>query len=208
MQYFKFLKIVRKLHVKKPLELERKFRYDFDIEKKLILLGAKKLRTEEITDEYYDNFDSYFMLLNDFLLRSRTKNQETKWQLKYPSSFMGNKNIEGYFEVNKAEDMITLISNLSEKHHHCAKNDSKSIESLIQAIDLKCFGRINSIRKSYLIEDLRVDLDQTDFNYKLGEIEIVLDGNEANSDNVSRTIQKISSLTSRLGLVVAFRNKV
>ena len=77
----------------KPLEIERKFWYDFDIEKKLLQLGAKQIdhNAKQICDEYYDNTSNYFMLLNDYLLRLRSKNKISACQLKYPSKFISQK---------------------------------------------------------------------------------------------------------------------
>ena len=76
------------------LEIERKFLYNFDIEKKLNDLNAKQIKNVNMIDDYYDNADSHFLVLNDCWLRLRkscsfnnNNNKKEEWQLKYPSKF-------------------------------------------------------------------------------------------------------------------------
>ena len=124
-----------------------------------------------------------------------TKNNETlKWELKYPSKLSDlNKNVENYYEKTNVDEIIYLILNLFHSKKSC-----KTIEDLIDQFELKSYARINSIRKSYLIdESIRIDLDETDFNYKIGEIELILGEEEK---NIEESIDKISNLTLRLGI--------
>ena len=186
--------------------MERKFWYDFDIEKKLIELGARKVEKsfgKVIIDDYFDNFESYFLLLNDYLLRSRSKNNKSNWQLKYPSKLADlNKNVENYFEISDSKEIINSIIDLSKSKNVIFKheNECNTIETLVDMLGLKPYARINSTRKSYIIENIRVDLDETDFNYRLGELEVVLDESLRLSENIEKSIQKISILTSKLGI--------
>lgn len=192
--------------------MERKFLYDFDIEKRLVKLGAQKYNRnlqQNIVDEYYDNFSTYFLLFNDYYLRSRTtQNKSNEWQLKYPSQmsehFKGNKdsikNFENYFELNQTQQIITEIFNLRNRNS-TNSHDCKTIESLINDCELKCFAKINSSRKSYIIRNysnIRIDLDETDFNYRLGELELILDSTDT-KENVQKALENISALTSKLG---------
>ncbi len=187
--------------------MERKFWYDFDIESKLVEIGAKKLENnfkKIIIDDYFDNFESHFMLLNDYLLRSRTKNNRTDWQLKYPSKLSSSlKNVENYFEIAETQQIIDLIFEISKKDPLFDsklkyQKNCKTIESLVDLFNFKSYARINSTRKSYFIDNIRIDLDETDFNYKLGEIELILD--DKTEDNIKKSIDKISCLTSKLGI--------
>lgn len=74
-----------------------------------------------------------------------------------------------------------------------------SIEEMNEMLQLKCFIDVKSTRKSYLLDEMRVDLDETDFGYKLGEIEIIL--NEADSKRaLEAAVQSISNLTRKLGM--------
>jgi adenylate cyclase class IV len=193
------------------LEIERKFWYDFDIEKRLIGLGAQKLinkKTKDykqaLLDEYYDNFDSYFLLFSQVYLRARTTDTSApEWQLKYPSKLASSdtansKNVEEFFELDDPSKMIALVSNLSPKK---ATKSCSSVESLVSELDLKPFTRINSLRKSYVFENVRIDLDETDFGYKIGELELVLSEQEQSGEAVERSYQKLANLTSQLGLL-------
>ncbi len=190
------------------MEIERKFWYEFDIEKKLKDIGAKQIdqNSKHICDEYFDNTDSYFMLLSDYLLRLRHKKKISKWQLKYPSNLA--QNIENYYEIEDARQAIECIHELISRNKSKSPsqiNDSNfsciSFEEMVNKLNLKCFARINSTRRSFLIENVRIDLDETDFGYRLGEIELILDTFQGNTnENISKTYEKISELTSRLGM--------
>ncbi len=190
-----------------PLEIERKFWYDFDIEKRLCGVGAKKIESENdsrMRDEYFDNFGSYFMLLNDYLLRKRTNQaNQAKWQLKYRSASKEDRdkrNIEQYYEI---DDVVQIIDRI---HEFASLNTSLgssqrcgSIESLIESFQLKCFAKINSTRKSFIYENVRIDLDETDFGYKLGEIELI---SHHNNFDLDAELKKIDVLTEKLGLIL------
>jgi adenylate cyclase class IV len=188
------------------LEIERKFWYDFDIEKKLLQVGAKQIdhNSKQICDEYYDNTDNYFMLLNDYLLRFRNKNKISAWQLKYPSKF--SQKIENYYEIEDKKQIVESIHSLAMKAKvnlplKSTENNFEcvSFEELIKVFNLKCYARINSTRYSYLYENVRIDLDETDFGYKLGEIELMLDNQSSTNENMTKTYERISELTSKLG---------
>ena len=67
-----------------------------------------------INDEYIDNFNNYFLLLNDYILRNRLESTNNKWQLKYPSKMSDNlKNFENYYEIENHKQIIQIIRNLS-----------------------------------------------------------------------------------------------
>lgn len=180
------------------MEVERKFWYDFDIGKRLIDLGAKRTNNNRLIDEYYDNLDSYFLLFNDYLLRCRQKGgQKSVWELKYPSGGEKNSTLENYMELTDSSEIIRSICALSKK----TPKNLETIDSLNDAFSLKPFVTINSTRRSYLIDGLKVDLDETDFGYKLGEIEVILD----QPIDLKQSLGKISSLTSRLGNFSLFK---
>jgi adenylate cyclase class IV len=192
---------------REPLELERKFWYDFDIDAKLAQIGAKKIEQDfgkTISDKYYDHIGSYWLLLNDYLLRMRShRDGHRKWQLKYPRKGRSN-DIEQYVEVNKTQQIIDETYALAAKKNQIslAKQERQiscqTVESLIGLFELDCFARINSKRKSYLLENMKIDLDETDFGYKLGEIEVVLD-KQISTTSIQQSIGLITDLTNRLG---------
>jgi hypothetical protein len=65
--------------------------------------------------------------------------------------------VESYYELTNVDEIIHLILNLFHFKKSC-----KTIEDLIDQFELKSYARINSIRKSYLIDvSIRIDLDET-----------------------------------------------
>jgi hypothetical protein len=196
---------------KKTLELERKFWYDFNIEERLINIGAKKISEKLINDEYIDNFNNYFLLLNDYILRNRLESTNNKWQLKYPSKMSDNlKNFENYYEIENHKQIIESIILISQKNNYFQVNEKKEIrdiDSLINLFDLKCIAKINSKRKTYLYDRIKIDLDETDFNYKLGEIELIMD-DTSSTMFIEESSQIISILTQKLGMLYSLQKKI
>lgn len=185
----------------KVLEIERKFWYDFDIEKKLIEQKATKINQILIVDEYVDNLETNFLLLNDFLLRKRRiETNINKWQLKFPlKTTDSSSSIENYFEIENVKQISSSIIDLSKKYDYFKIDKNiKDIDSLINAYDLKCYAKIKSHRITYLLDNVKIDLDETDFNYKLGEIELILDDTFSQA-NIEESIKKISIITAQLG---------
>ena len=78
-----------------------------------------------------------------------------------------------------------------------------TINDLLNSFDLKCFADINATRKSYIINNVRIDLDETDFGYKLGELEFMIDG-KASLSNLNLSLESISDLTKKLGKFLVF----
>lgn len=176
-------------------------------------MGARQLEpAREIRDEYFDNTESYFMLFNDYLLRLRQKSGQTsgKWQLKYPSSVTARQTdstIENYLEINERSQIIESICHLACRNR-THQTFPKNMKEMISEFDLKCFAPINSTRKSFIIDEsgLQVDLDETDFGYRLGEIELVLDQRTSTSIDLDRAKRKITDLTSKLGVLLIYLN--
>lgn len=183
------------------LELERKFWYDFDIQERLEKLGAVKLQSLHIQDTYYDNESKNMLFLNDYWLRERKSNQQTHWQLKYPAKLNKNdqdtQSFEKYYEIDDLLEIISLINNLTHQDTE-SKENIQDINDFIMNLQIKPILVIDSERISFQIEDIKVDLDQTDFGYKVGEIEYLFKGNN-NKVTVEEAMKKINLLASQLG---------
>ena len=177
----------------------------------MISIGAKKIEKnfgKIIRDQYYDNTENYFLVLNDYLLRYRVENNTGKWQLKYPSQPIDrSRDIENYFEAENSQDISQLVLDLAKKRaffqNKMHMSHLETVESLVSALDLECFVKINSKRKSYRFEMMKIDLDETDFGYKLGEIELILD-HGASQETKEESFKKISGLTNQLGKYLNF----
>jgi adenylate cyclase class IV len=188
------------------LEIEHKFLYDFDIEKKLAELGATFLNNTAnesdliITDEYFDNLKSHFLILNDCWLRTRAKNSVTKWQLKYPSKRISNEseNFDNYIEIENQDEIQKFISDLAQNYFSEIKTPESFDNFLKHSLELKPFCLINSKRKSYLLDKVRIDLDETDFGFNCGELEVMVSKN-ASSEQIQASIESIHETASKLG---------
>lgn len=159
-------------------------------------LGARRVASRAIEDQYYDNLSTYPLLFGDYLLRmrvERSRGELGRWQLKYPSKLDRLENVENYAESENETHIRELVTKLMRV------TGSNTIESLRADRKLECYARIVSERKTYLIDDVRVDLDETDFNYKLGEIECVLPSSRTTGENVAKAVKLIDQLTHTLG---------
>jgi hypothetical protein len=183
--------------------------FDSDIEKKLLDIGAtKKVNAHtndykhEIKDEYYDHVETFFLLVNFHLLRSRTQFQTRRWQVSYPSKMDLMKSVNNYYEVSKDNHIMNLIVNLSRDYllvKPVELHQNHTIESLIDEMEFKPIATIISIRKSFLYDNICIDLDETDFGYKIGQMELVLEDKQSEDIEMEKVIKSISDLTSKLG---------
>jgi adenylate cyclase class IV len=185
------------------LELERKFWYNFNIQERLEKLGAVKLKSMQIEDTYYDKESSNLLFLNDFWLRERKTNEKAKWQLKYPAVFdvkdPDTQSFEKYYEIDEHSKIISQISTLIHSNLQSITN-FEDMNSFILNLKIKPLMTIISERISYQIEDIKVDLDMTDFGYKLGEIEYLF--NDNNKVTVEEAMKRINLLASQLGELI------
>lgn len=193
--------------MEKSLEIERKFLYNIDMEKKLLELGITKKETVEMEDEYFDNELNYFLLENDCWLRSRKMEDNVQWELKYPIKSGSinksqEKNFSNYYELNVQSEIIDFIRKLAKNNSNLNNNQAICIlnmKELVKIFDLKPFSKIKSARKSYVYQEFKIDLDETDFGYKVGEIEIMLKSN-SNDQEIQNSMEKIDNLAIKLGI--------
>jgi adenylate cyclase class IV len=190
----------------KNLELELKFLYDFDLESKLEQLGAVRLNPVAnehdllIKDEYFDNLENNFLILNDCWLRTRTKRGQTKWQLKYPSKRVlgSNEHVDNYIECEDENEIRIFLTNMSINYFHKVEVTDNFQHFLFNSLSLKPFCLLNSKRKSYLLDEVRVDLDETDFGFNCGELEVMM-SQDATEEQIQTALKSIRNTASKLG---------
>lgn len=143
------------------IEVEKKF-IPTEENLKILLIDAEFLGEIINHDVYYD-YPDYRFLKGDIALRNRNGNFELKIKSEQGAhkEIENKKEIERYFQVNSLEDFIK--------------------ENLIEIINFK------NTRKKYKKEDFIIDVDETDFGYKVGEIEILV----SSIDEVSGALDKI-----------------
>ncbi|KAK3541258.1 hypothetical protein QTP86_019196 [Hemibagrus guttatus] len=192
------------------VEVERKFVCDSHILEKLKDIGAVCLGHYEFKDQYLDTAD-FTLTLKNFWLRKR----EGSWELKRPTS--SNSNTEtwsqqvctNYREITDVLQIrAELMSIMGLYTEHTAdslqteqeKDVHAEFEKWLPDMKLECFAEYTTVRCSYVLEcegedgRIRVDLDQADFDYCVGEIEVLVsEGVETASamQSIERTAQKL-----------------
>ncbi|KAG7317686.1 hypothetical protein KOW79_018721 [Hemibagrus wyckioides] len=190
------------------VEVERKFVCDSHILEKLKDIGAVCLGQYEFKDQYLDTAD-FTLTLKDFWLRKR----EGSWELKRPTS--SNPNTK-----TRAQDVCTNYREITDVLHiraelmsimgiyaepttdSCDKDVHAEFEKWLQDMNLECFAEYTTVRCSYALEcevedqRVRVDLDQADFGYCVGEIEVLV----SEGVETASTMQSIEKTAQKLGL--------
>uniref|UniRef100_A0A671QLY2 Thiamine-triphosphatase n=1 Tax=Sinocyclocheilus anshuiensis TaxID=1608454 RepID=A0A671QLY2_9TELE len=189
------------------VEVERKFVCDAEIMWKLQDIGAKCIGQRQFRDQYFDSPD-FILTLKDFWLRCR----EGLWELKCPavsgttpdndtetvctryreitslpliqsevSRIIREHTAEGSESNSSQREQIDKVAE-NEDTEICSADDTKWLNDL----NLVCFAEFKTERCSYTLEReagaVRVDLDQADFGYCVGEIEVLVpEGGDMNA---------------------------
>lgn len=174
-------------------------------------------------DQYFDT-PEFDLTLRDMWLRKR----KGCWELKCPTTTV-NRTDETSGEESKAAALCTRymeITNLpdiqlrvkevikedtdSPPHEQCPrcpetaeKISSQEDESWLSKLNLVCFAEFTTVRRSFTIEEegVQIDLDQADFGYHVGEIEVLVpEGGDVQSalEKIKRTAQKLGELKAEL----------
>ncbi len=152
------------------IEVEKKF-IPTEENLKILLTDAEFLGEVTNHDIYYDYPDFRF-LKGNIAFRKRSGNFELKIKQSggVHIEFEDIKEIESYFNVTDLEKFID--------------------ENLKIAMDFKVY------RKKYKKEDFNLDIDETDFGYQVGEIELMVEKEE----DVKTAEEKIQEFASRNNL--------
>ncbi|XP_029313687.1 thiamine-triphosphatase isoform X2 [Cottoperca gobio] len=189
------------------VEVERKFLCNADTLKTLQEIGAVCLGQRQFCDQYFDT-PKFDLTLRDMWLRKR----KGCWELKCPTTSNGTEERSG--EQSKAAALCSRykeITNLPEIQLRvkevikdvCADREtemspSQEDESWLSKINLVCFAEFTTVRRSFTLEEegVQVDLDQADFGYHVGEIEVLL----PEGGDLQSALEKIERTAGKLGL--------
>lgn len=158
-------------------------------------------------DQYFDT-PKFGLTLRDMWLRKR----KGCWELKCPTTVDGSEETSG--EKSKAEGLCTRykeITNLPEIQLRvkevikdvCEDSETgaseEEEESWLSKMNLVCFAEFTTERRSFTLQEegVQIDLDQADFGYHVGEIEVLVpDGGDVQSalEKIERTAQKLGEL--------------
>ncbi|XP_029517016.1 thiamine-triphosphatase [Oncorhynchus nerka] len=208
------------------VEVERKFVCDADIQKQLEEIGAVCIGQKQFQDKYFDTPDFLLTLRDVWLrcrqgcweLKCATvtkaedrvgepqkaelcsRYQEitnlSQIQLKV-REFMK----EGNGEQKTANQTHPVVHQDTPKTEG-AENCPTGNESWLMELNLVCFAEFTTQRCSFTFggegdeSGVRVDLDQADFGYCVGEIEVLVPQGE----DIQSALRKIEKTAQRLGL--------
>lgn len=168
--------------------------------------SAVCLAQREFKDQYFDS-PHFDLTLRDVWLRKR----KGCWELKCPVS--ADKTEETGRDQTKvvAAALCTRykeITDLPEIQHRVreelygdgGRSSSAEDESWLNEMNLRCFAEFTTVRRSFTLEEdgVQVDVDQADFGYSVGEIEVLIpEGGDVQSamEKIIRTAQKLGELS-------------
>ncbi|KAM5192837.1 thiamine-triphosphatase [Mantella aurantiaca] len=178
-------------HLSGSIEVERKFVPGPEVEKSLYALGAVLIKEITFRDSYYDCPDLR-LTLADCWLRKR----EDSWELKHPPQ-PGARGLTGastqYIELTQEDKIIGKVSEVLGVP--CPSN--------IEGFGLNVFASFVTRRRKFqlpLEENLStkvvVDLDEADFGFAVGEVEVIVQTQE----EVQNAFQKLEEICKKLGV--------
>ncbi|XP_072306611.1 thiamine-triphosphatase isoform X2 [Eucyclogobius newberryi] len=194
------------------VEVERKFICTDEtlkiLEKTAVCVGQR-----EFHDQYFDT--AHFALtLQDFWLRKR----KGCWELKCPM-IRGQSKVEElctrYREITNLTEIQQRVREVlkergspqlaekskTQKKDEVVGSQSQTVttdETWLSDLDLKCFAEFTTVRRSFTLKEdgVQVDLDQANFGYSVGEIEVLV----TEDRDVQSALEKIEKASQKLGL--------
>ncbi|MDD2786292.1 MAG: CYTH domain-containing protein [Patescibacteria group bacterium] len=174
------------------IEVEKKFILNDDDIKRLTE-GAVFLSEKIFTDVYYDTTD-YALTRSDKWLRSR----DGRYELKLPLHSGADRQADQYDEL---EDELKIKEALN-------FSPDVNLEASMKRSGCESFCVCKTTRKKYKKDQFTIDLDYVDygdFNYSLGEIELMVN----DKPEIEAAIEKILNFAQDDGLTIGFvRGKV
>ncbi|KAK5877368.1 hypothetical protein CesoFtcFv8_024879 [Champsocephalus esox] len=189
------------------VEVERKFVCNADTLKTLEEIGAVCLGQRQFCDQYFDT-PKFDLTLKDMWLRKR----KGCWELKCPTT--ADKAEETSGEQSKAAAMCSRykeMTNLPEiqlrvkevikdvcEDSKTETSPSQEEESWMSRNNLVCVAEFTTVRRSFTLEEegVQVDLDEADFGFHVGEIEVLL----PEGGDMQSALEKIERTAGKLGL--------
>lgn len=155
---------------------------------------------QQFRDKYFDS-PKFALTLRDMWLRQR----QGCWELKCPTANTAQTNVAlelctRYREITDLSEIQTRVKEVVQGCEEGERSPSpQDEESWQKKCRLLCFAEFATTRQSFVLEEegVRVDLDQADFGYSVGEIEVLVpEGGDVNSalEKIERTAQKLGEL--------------
>ncbi len=163
------------------IEVEKKFILSEEETQKLIK-GSQFTGEIILKDAYYD-LPGFPLIKHDKYLRSRNG----KFELKLPAGNRGKFEVDQYRETESESEIKKELSLGNGK-----------IEDELKEVGYFVVAQINSVRKKYKNGEFAIDLDLTDFGYKLAEIELMV----LNEDDVEGVTRRILTFAQEAGIKI------
>ncbi|XP_031586003.1 thiamine-triphosphatase isoform X1 [Oreochromis aureus] len=183
------------------VEVERKFLCNADTLKKLKEIGAVCVGQRQIHDQYFDT-PEFHLTLRDMWLRKR----KGCWELKCPTAeSQSGKQGEAaaalctrYKEITSLPEIHLRVKEVIKEDRESEAGFSQEDESWVSKLNLVCFAEFTTARRSFTLkeEGVQVDLDQADFGYHVGEIEVLV----PEGGDEQAALEKIRKTAEKLGL--------
>lgn len=157
----------------------------------------------QFSDQYFDT-PQYDLTLRDMWLRKR----KGQWELKCPLAHLSSdEETDGerckaaalctrYKEITDLRD-IQLRVKEAIRDGDTELSFSLQDESGLSKMNLACFAEFTTVRRSFRLEEegVQIDLDQADFGYHVGEVEVVI----PEGGDVKSALDKIEQAARKLG---------
>ncbi len=174
------------------IEVEKKFTLSDD-DKTRVIQDAEFLGEESFTDTYYDTSD-FNLTANDKWLRLRGD----KFELKLPmndSKGASHKKLDQYEDLDTDEAILRALG----------LSPDGSLKQILEVNGYEPFSTFTTTRKKYKKGDFVIDLDEMDFGYSIGEIELMV----SDQSEVPEALERILAFAQKYGLSIApVRGKV
>ncbi|XP_068604231.1 thiamine-triphosphatase [Brachionichthys hirsutus] len=191
--------------LKMSVEVERKFLCNADTRKTLEEIGAVCVDQRQFLDQYFDT-PKFDLTLRDMWLRKRNKEC---WELKCRHAAAGTEGMSGhqataaamctqYKEITSLPEIQLRVKEVLKKNSEREASPSQEDESWLGEMNLVSFAEFTTVRRSFTLEEegVQVDLDQADFGYSVGEIEVLV----PEGGDVQSALEKIERTAGKLGL--------
>lgn len=139
------------------------------------------------------------------------REREGRWELKCPTLLERTARTDAagelctrYKEITNLAEIQMRVKDVVKDCEDGERGPSLQVEDAwLQKCGLVCFAEFTTIRQSFALEEegVHIDLDQADFGYSVGEIEVLVpEGGDINSalGKIERTAQKLGKLSKRL----------
>ncbi|XP_030612483.1 thiamine-triphosphatase [Archocentrus centrarchus] len=190
------------------VEVERKFLCNADTVQRLEEIGAVCVGQRQIHDQYFDT-PEFHLTLRDMWLRKR----KGCWELKCPTAAaseteaLGGKQSEAaalctrYREITSLPEIHLRVTEAIKDTCEDRVSEagfSQEDESWLSKLNLVCFAEFTTVRRSFTLkeEGVQIDLDQADFGYHVGELEVLI----PEGGDLQAALEKIRKTAEKLGL--------